>query len=119
MSYSKDGLFIAGAPTCVGESSESRQMLAALFVFSKEVLCEPPNPTDPDRSMVQVHAAVYFAHRSWYRSVAEAELTMVEDRFEPFNSYISPARPQGKEDLHSQPLFAMKVRPGCAAYPLS
>ena len=44
-----------------------------------------------------------------YRSVTEQELSMVEDKFEPFNSYISPARPQNKGDLDEQPLFAMKV----------
>lgn len=110
VSYSKDGLFIAGAPTCVGETPEAHQSLAALFVFSKEILCEPPSSADPDRSTAEVYAAVYFAHRAWYRSVAEAELTMVEDKYEPFNSYISPARPQHHEDLQAQPLFAMKVR---------
>lgn len=52
---------------------------------------------------------MYFAHRAWYRSVAEGELTMIETVYKPFNSYITPARPQSVKDVRKQPLFAMKV----------
>lgn len=114
-SYSKDGIFIGAAATCTRQDaagSPLRQELSALYVLPKHSICEPPSRADedPDRSTPQVFAAVYFAHRAWYRSVAEGELVMVEDKFEPFNSNVAPARPQNEEDLHEQPLFAMKVR---------
>jgi hypothetical protein len=73
-----------------------------------EVLCDPPRQ-DPDRHVPEVFAAMYFAHRAWYRSVAEGELTMIETVYKPFNSYITPARPQSVKDVRKQPLFAMKV----------
>jgi hypothetical protein len=86
------------------------QELAALYVIGKGALCEPPSADDsPDRNP-NIYAAVYFAARAWYRSVADSELTMVEDRYEPFNSYINPVRPQGLSDLDHQPFFVMKVR---------
>jgi hypothetical protein len=80
-------------------------------VIDKSVLCEPPAVDDatPDRTP-NIYAAVYFASRAWYRSVADAELTMVEDTYEPFNSYINPVRPQSLADLDYQPIFVMKVR---------
>jgi hypothetical protein len=114
-SYSKDGIFIGAAATCTRQDASGnplRQELSALYVLPKHSVCESPSSKadeDPDRSTPTVFAAVYFAHRAWYRSVAEGELVMVDDKFEPFNSYVAPARPQDEEDLHEQPLFAMKV----------
>lgn len=113
-SYSKDGIFIGAAATCTrtdanGEPVQSE--LSALYVLSKSVICEPPYAPDPSHAPIpEVPAAVYFAHRAWYRSVAETELAMIEDEYEPFNSYIAPARAQNADDLDNKPLFAMKVR---------
>lgn len=111
ISYSKEAIFIGAAPKCVSDIAGRRveQELAALYVIGKGALCEPPTSNDsPDRSP-NIYAAVYFASRAWYRSVADTELTMVEDKYEPFNSYINPVRPQGLADLDHQPFFVMKV----------
>lgn len=113
ISYSKKALFIGTAPTCVSmvNGKQHEQVLSTLYVIEKDILCEPPSSeVSPDRSTPSVYAAAYFAHRAWYRSVADAELAMVDDEYEPFNSYINPVRPQGLEDLQSQPYFVMKVR---------
>lgn len=93
----------------------STQHLAALYAMSKDALCDPTHGSDPDRVdsiNYKLYAAVYMASRAWYRSVAEAELAMVPDVYEPFNSHIVPARPQHVSDLEDDPLFVMKVREG-------
>ena len=117
-SYSKDGIFIGGTPTCKvtkgppGNTTITSQRLSSLYVMSKDALCDPIQITDPDRPdqvEFRLHAAIYFASVSWYRSVSESERGMVPDAYKPFNSHINPARPQHVSDLDDAPLFVMKV----------
>lgn len=111
-SYSKHGLYISAAATCTfpdKNGTQVEQVMSTLYVFSKDILCRPPEVISPERDAPRIYAAMYHASRSWYRSVTEEELELVDDMYEPFNSYITPARPQGEEDMEGRPLFAMKV----------
>jgi hypothetical protein len=107
VSFSIDGIFIGGSSSCPSGGEDTRISLAALYVLPKDALFSPP-PSDP-AAPADILAAVYITRNSWYRSVTAHELSLTPDAFEPFNSIPAPARPQALDDMHSKPLFVMKV----------
>lgn len=112
MSYSNNAILIGASPSCSSGDATS-QHLATLYVLPKDAVLKPAqtHPTNSTATTIpRVQAAIYFAHRSWYRSVVEEELALVPNQYEPFNSHIAPARPQSKADLDDPPLLVMKVR---------
>jgi hypothetical protein len=86
------------------EKDDTRAFLSVVYAYSKKVLY-----TKPSSGRCRIYAATYFAPTSWYRSVPPSGQAFIENSFKPFNSYITPARPQDIEDMFQPPMLVMKV----------